>query len=282
MKNSLLARLGILATVITTTPQVNADLLQLTTTGGQYLDYIQHEGFSFMRPADAFNTFWDFCEPYNCYGYETPGVEQYMSFGTSGSLSDSLLSAEYTVSLNALPVDLYTRTFPASDANGQVSRYIYDWSSDPSFFENYPVDKSFGFQMTDRYYDYAFSNWTGTTTYTYSGLFDPSDIPAGYDVRIETLIDVIFSSSWINDEGRPVYFSESIYSNVFTDSFSESIVLDRSLQNYPGLGSDGGSYDIWVTNRFTFVESAAAVPIPPALPLLASGLIALWRVGRRR
>lgn len=267
------------AALIAVTPTVNAEVLSLTSSGPE-LDYVSLNGDYFIRSASSFDTFWDFCNPY-CNSYYAPDTENYASFSTSGSVTGSMLTAEGGVTLNSFPVDLYTRTFPASNTNNRVGQYIYNWTIDPTYFLSAPQDKAFGFRLLDTYLGYDFFSGPGANTYNYVGVFDSTNIPSGYDARIETVIDIVFSTSWINSDGRPEYFSATVYRNRFDSTFSESIDLTSFHNAFPELASYGGGYTMNISNEFTFMKTPTTVPVPPALPLLATGIAGMLGVSRR-
>jgi len=206
------------------------------------------------RPADQYPNFWDFCPsnvsmPCGMNGYGATNTTQPWG-GASGA--GGIYSAELNVNGNRFPAHLYTQSFPATVANGNVARALIHFRADSQHLASYPIGQSVGFSLIEPIHAYIHPGGTGSITYRYSGVVDSLAAPVGWIADTETLVEVNVGSSWTDAQGRLVFATLPVFSKLHRGNYSESIALSKRMEDYPALHGSYATYSIYFTQRLKF------------------------------
>lgn len=247
--------------------------------------YASSSSSTFLRPDTDFSNFWSFCQsqPYYCNGYSQADVQLQRSLSDSVRFDEagSIWAHEANVSASGL-ANLTIYSFPPTNFNTAIGKYIYDFTTTSALLANTPKGKAVGEVIQENIgtgASYIRPGGLGSSTFKVTELFDVSAVPIGYSSIAETEIIVSFYSSWINDKGRPDSLSKEVFRGTMSGTSSLSFDLSNNLNDYAvGPTATLGSYSITAVNRFVF----APVPLPAALWLFTSGLGLLAFANRRK
>lgn len=206
---------------------------------------------SFYRTTEYAPVFWDFCQPYSCYGSNVPGLSNRGSFGGSGGES-GIYMLELNVNGNDYPGTLLTRSFPATASSGNTLLYSVEVTGRADKLASTPGGLSSGFELSQYFSDYAQPGANGTITYSFAQLGGGITVPQGWTAMTETMLDVSISSSWTDSQGRQTFLKIPVLSKVYKGKFTDKVVLSRRLEDYSALKGAYGTYSVYVSHRVTF------------------------------
>ena len=242
---------------------------------GKGITFAQTTSRSFYRNASDFANFWDFCQPYNCYGTGQGDVQPLLVTTDGVNFNDAggIYAHDLNTSQNGI-VDLTMDATPSSSYYTD-GKYTNKFSTSSSQLATIPTNLSFGLMTQDTIAAYAYPGMLSTRSYTVSNIFDPLAAPYGYKSLAETEIYVSFYSSWVEDDGTSNHLSQTVFHETLNmpDNFL-AFSLPENLNDYNvGANATYGTYSISVINKIALV--ATAVPEPPGILLFMIGLVPL-------
>lgn len=222
------------------------------------------------------------CRPQCGIYIDSTEVELRTRYGGGFLIGESMWAHGQNMSANGSPLQVQALGFPAPNFTQGVGKFSYQISPNQAVIAGTPEGVALGVEFSERTSQYVFPNWISTEIYNFSGAFDASQAPAGFDVQLETFIYIEFFAMWLESDGTTSFFKDIVYTANFAGSFSEEVTMNLDMNDFPVAASEYGSYSVSVSNRLVFTRKNNEVPEPSTGLLLGVGLFAASMRSRKR
>jgi hypothetical protein len=275
----LMARAIAAMAVATVSQSGHAVPFYVSSLEGQTLTSFGAEIANFERPSSQYETFWNFCQPYNCYGYGVANLSPQSRYTGSMSLNEPGSVFAHQANANNFPyVSTKVRSFPLSQTR-QTGKAVFEYSSTGASLASVPNNTAVGIVYSEYVQAYSFPSQTGNLVFDVTSVFDASSVPAGYIAKVATIIQANIYASWFSEQGEPAFLDGIVYKNEFDGAGALNVALPLGYSSYPTIGAAPYlQYSISFQQRITIMQ---AIPEPGTYGLFLAGL-ALVAVRMRR